>query len=85
MSTNIEEGWIKPTDKIDAVEISIKSYKKEAKKEPEQIIKKIGAIFYKEGDTFQIGKNGKAIINRVVPVGHKFTVQVQVIIEKSVI
>lgn len=85
MSTDPEEGWTKPTSKMDSAEITISSHKKEAVgMKPERIEKRIGVIFYKEGDTFQIGKNGKAIINRAVPTGHQFAVYVHVIIEKLI-
>lgn len=85
MNTNPEEedGWIKPTDKMDASGITISSKKQEEKIIPEVIEKKIGSLSYQAGDTFQIGKNGKAILNRKVPVGHQFTVYIRIIIEET--
>lgn len=81
---NQENGWIKPTDKKDAVEITISSKKQAEHVTPETIEKKLLALSYQEGESFQIGRNGKAILNREVPAGHQFTVYVRIIIEKTI-
>lgn len=80
---DVDEGWIKPVDKIDAEGITISSIKKEKVVVPERIEKRITAITYQEGDTFQIAKNGRAMFNREVPGGYQFTVYVRVVIEKT--